>query len=168
MTEVFVEQPLDLPRSAKKSQPLLEAICCTLRSRLHDISTMVRAFPGGLENNHACKWISDVFPGILTYVLFLENCQESICLHGCAPIHGEGSFFFLKVFVGKNTKWAQRKSWLQVFVYFRFFMKPELVYFRAGNRLMRGRRWLETISFICSQNIFIFQNKIQINWKCSL
>ena len=49
-------------------------ICCSLRSRLHEIPTMIRTIPHGLEDNHACKWLSDNFPGILTYVLFLENC----------------------------------------------------------------------------------------------
>ena len=56
-----------------------------------------RTFPHWLDNNHASKWTSDNFPGILTYVLFLENCQKFICLHGCSPIHEERSFFFLKV-----------------------------------------------------------------------
>ena len=60
-------------------------LCCTLRSGLHEISTMIRTFPHGLENNHACKWISDNFPGMLTCVLFLENCLKSICMHGCSP-----------------------------------------------------------------------------------
>ena len=55
-----------------------------------------RTFPRGLENNHTCKWISDNFPGMLTYVLFLESCQKSICMPGCSPIHGERSFFLLK------------------------------------------------------------------------
>ena len=34
-------------------------LCCTLRSGLHVIPTMVRTFPCGLENIHASKWISD-------------------------------------------------------------------------------------------------------------
>ena len=38
-----------------------------------------------------------IFPGMLTYVLFLKNCLKSLCMHGCSPIHVEGSFFFLKV-----------------------------------------------------------------------
>ena len=62
-------------------------ISCTLRSRLHEIPTVIRTFPHALENNHACKWTSDNFPGMLTYVLFLENCQKTICLHGYSPIH---------------------------------------------------------------------------------
>ena len=69
---------------------LLSCICCTLRSGLHEIPTMIRTFPCGLENTHACKWISDNFPGMLTYVLFLENCQKSICMHG-SQIHEERS-----------------------------------------------------------------------------
>ena len=71
-------------------------MCCTLRSGLHKIPTMIRTFPHGSENNHACKWISDKFPWMLTYVLFLENCLKSICMHGCSPIHVERSFFLLK------------------------------------------------------------------------
>ena len=77
--------------------PHMKWIRCTLRSGLHEIPTMIRTFPHRLENNHACKWISDNFPGMLTYVLFLENCLKSICMHGCSPIHVERSFFFLKV-----------------------------------------------------------------------
>ena len=72
-------------------------LCCTLRSGLHEIPTMIMTFPHGLDNNHAGKWISDNFPGMLTYVIFLEKCQKSICMHGCSPIHVERSFFFLKV-----------------------------------------------------------------------
>ena len=30
--------------------------------------TMIRTFPRGLEDNHACKGISDNFPGKLTYI----------------------------------------------------------------------------------------------------
>ena len=36
------------------------SICCTLRSGLHEIPTMM-TFPHGLKNNHACKWTSDNF-----------------------------------------------------------------------------------------------------------
>ena len=67
------------------------SIGCSLRSGLHEIPTMIRTFPCGLENNHTCKWISDNFLGMLTYVLFLENCQKSICMHGFSPIHEERS-----------------------------------------------------------------------------
>ena len=38
-------------------------ICCTLRSGLHEIPSMNRTFLCGLENSHACKWISDAFAG---------------------------------------------------------------------------------------------------------
>ena len=51
----------------------------------------------GLQNNHACKWIPDNFPQMLTYVSFLENCLKSICMPGCSPIHMERYFFFLKL-----------------------------------------------------------------------
>ena len=50
-----------------------------------------RTFPHGLADNYASKWISDNFTGVLTYVLFLENCQKYICLHGCSLIHKERS-----------------------------------------------------------------------------
>ena len=67
-------------------------ICCTLKSGLHEIPTMIRTFPHGLENNYACKWIFDNFPGLLTYVLFMENCLKSICMHCCSSIHVERFF----------------------------------------------------------------------------
>ena len=70
---------------------------CTLRSGLREIPTMIRTSPHGLENNHACQWVFDNFPGLLTYILFLEICLKSICMHGCSPIHVERSFFFVKV-----------------------------------------------------------------------
>ena len=57
--------------------------CCTLRSGLHEIPKMIRTFSHGLENNHASKWVSDNFPGMLTYILFLEYCLKSIFMHGC-------------------------------------------------------------------------------------
>ena len=69
----------------------LHWISCTLRSGLHEILTMIRTFPHELENNHACKWTSDNFPGKLTYVLFLVSCQKTICMHGYSPIHVDRS-----------------------------------------------------------------------------
>ena len=39
---------------------------------------MIRTFPHGLENNHACKWTFDNFPGMITFVVFLENCQNHL------------------------------------------------------------------------------------------
>ena len=71
-------------------------VCCTLTSGLHEIPTMVRTFPHGLEYNHICKWISDNFQGMLTYILCLENQLKFICMHGCSPIPVERPFF-LKV-----------------------------------------------------------------------
>ena len=59
-------------------------ISCTLRSGIHESPTMIRIFSFGLENNHASKWISDHFPEMLKYVLFLENCPKSIWMHGCS------------------------------------------------------------------------------------
>ena len=69
----------------------LHCLSCTLRSGLHEIPTIIRTFPHGLENNHACKWTSDNFPGMLTYVLFLENCQKTIYIHCYSPIHVDRS-----------------------------------------------------------------------------
>ena len=56
----------------------------------------IRTFPYRVENNHAYKWISENFPRILTYLLFLESFLKSICMHGFSPIHVEMSIFFLK------------------------------------------------------------------------
>ena len=66
---------------------LQSGISSTLRSGLREIPTMIRTFPHGLEDNHACQWTSDNFPGMLTYVIFLENCQKTVCMHGYSPIH---------------------------------------------------------------------------------
>ena len=65
---------------------------CTLRTEIHEILTLIRTFPHGLENKHACKWTSDSFPGMLTYELFLENCQKTICMQGYSIIHVDMSF----------------------------------------------------------------------------
>ena len=39
---------------------------------------MIRTYNHWLENDHTCKWISDNFPGMMTNVLFLENCLKTI------------------------------------------------------------------------------------------
>ena len=62
-------------------------ICCTP----HIIPTMIRTFPNGSENIHACKWTFEHFLGRLTYVAFLENCQKTICMHGYSPINVDRS-----------------------------------------------------------------------------
>ena len=64
---------------------------CTLRTGLHKIPTMIDTFLCGLENTHACKWISDNFPGITHISAFLESCQKSICMYCCSPIQGRRS-----------------------------------------------------------------------------
>ena len=51
---------------------------------------MIRTFPHGLENNHACKWISDNFPGVLTYVLL-----SKIHLHTWSFSKPRGKVLFL-------------------------------------------------------------------------
>ena len=43
-------------------------ICCTHRSGLHEIPTMIRTCPHVLENYHVCKWTSD------KYMFKLEAC----------------------------------------------------------------------------------------------
>ena len=80
-----------LKRLITKKYVLSKAGClsCTLRFGLHEIPIMNRTLPCGLGNNIACTRIFDNFPGMLTYVLFLENCQKSVCMHGCSPIHEE-------------------------------------------------------------------------------
>ena len=55
-----VNTPFKLTRQASPQLSLLwiaDCTYCTLRSGLHEIPTMIRTFPHGLENNHACKWI---------------------------------------------------------------------------------------------------------------
>ena len=51
---------------------------------------LLRTFFPGLEGNITYKWISGSFPGMLTYVLLLENFQKSIyictlCLFSSNP-----------------------------------------------------------------------------------
>ena len=61
-------------------------VSCTLRSGLHEIPAMIRNFPRGLAKNHACNSISDTFPGMRTYILFLKNYLKSIFMYICSPI----------------------------------------------------------------------------------
>ena len=61
-----------------------------IKSRVQICLILLRrkgTFPSGLENNHACKWIVSVF---------LENCQKSICMHGCPLIYVERSLSLLE------------------------------------------------------------------------
>ena len=51
-----------------------------------------KTFPHKLENNHACKWILDNFPGIIHTSEFLENCPKFICMHCCSPTYVERSW----------------------------------------------------------------------------
>ena len=66
-------------------------ICGTLRSGLHGIPKMIRTFQHEFENNHECKWVLNNIPGIIHMSAFLKNCQKSICMYGCSPIHMERS-----------------------------------------------------------------------------
>ena len=50
------------------------------------VLTTIRTFPHGLEN-HACKWT--IF---MEYVLFLESCQKTICMHGYSPFMWTGPY----------------------------------------------------------------------------
>ena len=68
-------------------------LCFTLRSGLHEIPTMIRTFPRGLENSHACKWNSDNFPGITHWKIVSNPFACMVVLQSM----GEGLFFFLKV-----------------------------------------------------------------------
>ena len=45
-----------------------------------------RTFSPGIKSNNTYKRISDNFLGMLTYELFLENCQKSICMHSCSSV----------------------------------------------------------------------------------
>ena len=65
---------------------------CTLRTEIHEILTTIRTFPHGLEKRHACKWTCDSIPGMLTYVLLLENFQKTIFMHGYSIIHVDMSY----------------------------------------------------------------------------
>ena len=73
-------------------------------------STKVRTFPHGLENNYAYKWTSDNFAGMLTHVVFLENCQKTICMHG--TMTPECAYGFNEVPASDSTsEWAWNPNW---------------------------------------------------------
>ena len=77
-------------------QLVYSCICCTLRSGLHEIPIIITTYPNGLENNHACKWIPDNFPRMLTYILFLE-----ILLHAWLFLNPRGKVLFLLKSMGQ-------------------------------------------------------------------
>ena len=92
------------------------AIGCTLRSGLHEIPTVIRTFPHWLENNHAWKWTSDNFPGMLRYVLFLKNCKKKFFF----------GWFGLTKHGGNHSSWWIRYLWSkgisQILAYFEMFL----------------------------------------------
>ena len=50
------------------------------------LSTKNKIFSPGLENNNTLKCISDNFPNMLTYMLFLKKCWNYISMYRCSPI----------------------------------------------------------------------------------
>ena len=53
---------------------------------------MIRTFPCGFENDHACKGISENFLGMLKYVLFLKIVRNSIACMLVLQSKGKGTF----------------------------------------------------------------------------
>ena len=47
-----------------------------------------QTFSPGLENSETSKCDSESFPGMVTYILCMENCQSYILTHSCLPIAG--------------------------------------------------------------------------------
>ena len=72
-------------------------IGCTLRSGLNELPIMIRTIPHGLENNHACKWISDNFPGMLTLYYSWKIVKNPFACLVVLQSTWKGPFFFLKV-----------------------------------------------------------------------
>ena len=71
---------------------------------------------------------------------------------------------FQYIILAKILYGPKEKVGFQAFVYFRFFMKLELVhesllYFRAGKKLMLGRRFLEKLIGLFSKLIHISEKK---------
>ena len=42
----------------------------------------------GFEKKPYFKFRFDIFPTVLTYIIMLENCQNSISVYSCSPIQG--------------------------------------------------------------------------------
>ena len=61
--------------------------------------TSNRILSRGLENTRTFEWISDSFPGTLTYMLVLENCWNSALMCSFSPIQGTMSWLVLKFHV---------------------------------------------------------------------
>ena len=47
-----------------------------------------KTFSPGLENNKTSECGSKSFPRMMTYILYVENCQSYILTHSCLPIAG--------------------------------------------------------------------------------
>ena len=58
------------------------------------LSTRIWTLSPGLENNHKLKCWSGIFPKFLTYMIMLENCQNSISVYSCSSIQGTKFYFF--------------------------------------------------------------------------
>ena len=63
-----------------------------------------------LENTRTFRWISDSFPGTLTYMLFLENCWNSAPMCSFSPNQGTMSWLVLKFHVTRTWKLDIRTS----------------------------------------------------------
>ena len=57
--------------------------------------TMIRTVPCGLKNNYACKWISDNFPGMLTYMCFFPGKLSEIHLHAWLFANPQGKVLII-------------------------------------------------------------------------
>ena len=47
-----------------------------------------QTFSPGLEKNKATKFGSENFPRTVTFILYVEKCQNHILMHSCLPIPG--------------------------------------------------------------------------------
>ena len=104
-------------------------ISCTLRSGLHEILTMIKTFPHRLENNHAFKLTSDMCPGMVICVLFLESCQKIIYMHGYSPIHVDR---FLRVSNRSHT--FKKKRIFSTWIGEQTCMQMDFRHFSRNNR----------------------------------
>ena len=65
---------------------MVESLCCTLRSLVHEIFSHYRTVSPRLGDHYASKCSSDNFPHTKHILLCVENCQNYIAMHRWSPI----------------------------------------------------------------------------------
>ena len=87
----ILQKLIKISKSSTRNKMYQEFICSTLRSWLHKISTRIRVFSPGFENNRTLKCWFGNFPTSLYISGSMEKCQINISRYRYSPIQGRRS-----------------------------------------------------------------------------